>query len=146
MCFLGDGATVRGMPLMNVLVATPNTQSVLDIVDCSEHLVAGGKKDARFIAQLFEESIEVLDPKGLNVNAIIFDGASNVQKAGRIIEARYPQVSVLHGVEHVVSLFFGEVARLTFVKYLVIQYRRVYRMFGSGKLGFLFYFVSKNHR
>lgn len=131
---------------MNVLVATPNTQSVLDIVDCSEHLVAGGKKDARFIAQLFEESIEVLDPKGLNVNAIIFDGAFNVQKAGRIIEARYPQVSVLHGVEHVVSLFFGEVARLTFVKYLVIQYRRVYRMFGSGKLGFLFYFVSKSHR
>ena len=90
MCLLGDGATVKGMPLMNVLVTTPNSCNVLDIIDCTEHMEVGGKKDARYIAEMFEEHIEALDPKGIHLNAILFDGASNVQKAGHVIEARYP--------------------------------------------------------
>jgi hypothetical protein len=134
MCLLGDGATVRGMPLMNVLVTTPNACSVLDIIDCTEHMEVGGKKDAKYIASIFEEHIETLDPKGVHLNAVLFDGASNVQKAGRVIEACYPQVSVLHGIEHVVSLFFSDVSRLPFVQFLVINYRRIYRVFGSGSM------------
>jgi hypothetical protein len=134
MCLLGDGATIRGMPLMNVLVSTPSASSVLDIIDCTEHLEEGGKKDAKYIASIFEEHIQSLDPMGVHLNAILFDGASNVQKAGRAIEAKYPQVSVLHGVEHVISLFFGDVAKLCFVRFLVINYRRVYRVFGSGAM------------
>ena len=136
MCLLGDGATVRGMPLMNVLVTTPNASSVLDIIDCTDHMEVGGKKDAKYIADIFEEHIEALDPKGVHLNAVLFDGASNVQKAGRLIEAKYPQVSVLHGVEHVISLFFADVSKLNFVLYLIINYRRVYRVFGSGKFRF----------
>jgi Protein of unknown function (DUF 659) len=134
MCLLGDGATVRGMPLMNVLVTTPNACSVLDIIDCTDHMEVGGKKDAKYIAEIFGEHIEALDPKGVHLNAILFDGASNVQKAGRVIEAKYPQVSVLHGVEHVVSLFFSDVARLPFVRFLIINYRRLFRVFGSGSM------------
>jgi hypothetical protein len=134
MCLLGDGATVRGMPLMNVLVSTPNACSVLDIIDCTDHMEVGGKKDAKYIADVFGEHIEALDPNGLHLNAILFDGASNVQKAGRVIEAKYPQVSVLHGIEHVISLFFSDVSRLSFVRYLIINYRRVYRVFGSGSM------------
>jgi Protein of unknown function (DUF 659) len=134
MCLLGDGATVKGMPLMNVLVTTPNSCNVLDIIDCTEHMEVGGKKDARYIAEMFEEHIEALDPKGIHLNAILFDGASNVQKAGRVIEARYPQVSILHGIEHVVSLFFADVAKLPFVSYVICNYRRIYRVFGSGAM------------
>lgn len=134
MCLLGDGATVRGMPLMNVLVTSPNGCSVLDIIDCTEHMVEGGKKDAKYIASLFGEYIDMLDPKGVHLNAILFDGASNVQKAGRVIEAKYPQVSVLHGVEHVISLFFSDVAQLPFVQFLIVNYRRLYRVFGSGSM------------
>ena len=133
-CLLGDGATVRGMPLMNVIVSTPNANSILDIIDCTDHMEAGGKKDARYIAEIFQEHIDILDPRGTHLNAVLFDGASNVQKAGRVIEARYPQVSVLHGIEHVVSLFFSDVCRLPFVKFLILQYRRVYRVFGSGAM------------
>jgi hypothetical protein len=134
MCLLGDGATVKGMPLMNVLVTTPNACSVLDIIDCTDHMEVGGKKDAKYIAEMFEEHIEALDPKGVHLNAVLFDGASNVQKAGRVLEARYPQVSVLHGVEHVVSLFFNDVSRLRFVHFLIVNYRRIYRVFGSGAM------------
>jgi hypothetical protein len=134
MCLLGDGATIQGMPLMNVLVTTPNACSVLDIIDCTEHMEEGGKKDAKYIASIFIDHIKELDPLGIHLNAILFDGASNVQKAGRVIEAKYPQVSVLHGIEHVVSLFFADVARLPFLQFLIMNYRRVYRVFGSGSM------------
>lgn len=133
-CLLGDGATVRGMPLMNVLVTTPNASAVLDIIDCTEHMEVGGKKDAKYIASIFQEHIEELDPYGIHLNAILFDGASNVQKAGRVIEAKYPQVSVLHGIEHVISLFFSDVSRLPFLQFAIINYRRVYHVFGSGSM------------
>ena len=134
MCLLGDGATIQGMPLMNVLVTTPNACSVLDIIDCTEHMEEGGKKDAKYIAEIFCQHIDELDPKGVHLNAVLFDGASNVQKAGRVIEAKYPQVSVLHGIEHVVSLFFADVARLPFLQFLILNYRRLYRVFGSGSM------------
>jgi Protein of unknown function (DUF 659) len=133
-CLLGDGATVRGMPLMNVLATTPSGGSVLDIIDCTEHLEDGGKKDAKYIASIFDDHIQELDPKGLYLNAVIFDGASNVQKAGRVLEAKYPQVSVLHGVEHCVSLFFADLSKLGWIEYAIINYRRVYRVFGSGSM------------
>ena len=119
---------------MNVLVTTPNSSAVLDIIDCTEHMEVGGKKDAKYIASIFEEHIAELDPYGIHLNAVLFDGASNVQKAGRVIEAKYPQVSVLHGIEHVISLFFSNVSRLPFLHFAIINYRRVYRVFGSGSM------------
>ena len=119
---------------MNVLVTTPNESAVLDIIDCTEHMEVGGKKDARYIASIFEANIEELDPKGVHLNAVLFDGASNVQKAGRVIEAKYPQVSVLHGIEHCISLFFSDVSRLPWSQFVIINYRRVYRVFGSGSM------------
>jgi hypothetical protein len=113
-CLLGDGVTVRGMPLMNVLVTTPTASAVLDIIECTEHMEVGGKKDAKYIASIFEGHIAELDPYGIHLNAVLFDGASNVQKAGRVIKAKYPQVLVLHGIEHVISLFFSDVSWLLF--------------------------------
>jgi hypothetical protein len=120
---------------MNVLVSTLHEPcAVIDIVDCTEHMHSGGKKDATYIASLFDDYIEELDPHSYQLNLIIFDGASNVQKAGRLIEARHPQVSVFHGAEHVVSLFFSDVAKIPFVNSVICNYRRVYRVFGSGSM------------
>jgi Protein of unknown function (DUF 659) len=133
-CLLGDGATVRGMPLMNVLVTTPSTNAVLDIIDCTDRMEDGAKKDAKYIADMFQEHIDKLDPHGVHLNAVLFDGASNVQKAGRLIEAKYPQVSVLHGIEHCISLFFADVSRLAWCQFVIINYRRLYRVFGSGSM------------
>ena len=44
------------------------------------------------------------------------DGASNMQKAGRIIQAAYPRATVIHGVEHVLSLVFEDIAKIPAVK------------------------------
>ena len=38
--------------------------------------------------------------------------AINFQKAGHILSATYPQMYVLHGVKHLISLFFAWVVNI----------------------------------
>ena len=64
-----------------------------------------------YIAGLFLEHLKELDPKKELVDAVYFDGASNVQRAGNILSIHYKKITVLHGAEHVVSLFFSDVAK-----------------------------------
>ena len=45
----GDGAMIVKPPIMNILASSPNNPScVLDVIDCSKHMLHGGKKDAWF--------------------------------------------------------------------------------------------------
>ena len=105
--FYGDGATVCKMSLINIMASGVHERSaVLDIVDTTEHLGNGGTKNAEYIAELFVPHINEIDPKQIFVDTVFFDGASNVQKAGRILAEKFPSITVLHGAEHVVSLFF----------------------------------------
>jgi len=49
----GDGATITNVPLMNILVASPNNPfELLEIVDCTDQMAKGGKKDAKYLAGL----------------------------------------------------------------------------------------------
>ena len=115
--FLGDGATIHKMPLINVLAMSANVPPVtVCINDCTDHLQGGGKKDAPYIANLFENNMSEFDNQKTLVDLLYFDGASNVQKAGDILTAKYPRAYCLHGGEHVVSLFFSDVAKLAPVK------------------------------
>jgi hypothetical protein len=103
----GDGATVRKMPLVNILASGVYAPAaVLEIKDCTDRMAEGEKKDARYIAELFKPHMDTLDPNHILVDLLYFDGASNVQKAGRILEAYSPRATTLHGSEHVISLFF----------------------------------------
>ena len=43
------------------------------------------------------------------VDLVCFDGASIVQNVGRVLQARYPRVTVGHGSEHTIALFFLDV-------------------------------------
>ncbi len=45
-----------------------------------------------------------------------FDRASNVQKAGEILMAKFPRFFCFHGGEHVVLLFFSSIAKIKPVK------------------------------
>lgn len=106
----GDGATIGKIPMMNVLAASAgNPNCVLDIVDCSRHMSEGGKKDAYYICQQMLPKMRLLDPDRNLFDWISFDGASNVQKAGSLIEQYFPRCTVTIGVEHTVSLLFGKV-------------------------------------
>ena len=67
----GDGATVMKMPLINIMVSGVHQRSaVLDIVDTSNHMSKGGKKDALYIAKLFEPHIQNLDPDDCLVDTV----------------------------------------------------------------------------
>jgi hypothetical protein len=92
---------------------------LLDIVDCTSEMVKGGKKDAKYsvgllkpiisrIEQTKEPKKQKTDHRG-HVDLVLFDGASNVQNAGKLVSITYPCITVVHGAEHVVSLFFKDI-------------------------------------
>lgn len=98
--------------------------SLLEIVDCSKRMAEGNTKDVYYIASLFVPHIEKVGKD--NVDLIQFDGASNVQKAGRLLSVDYPRITCIHGAEHLVHLFFGIVARQHQVMLMMKFYRRFY--------------------
>ena len=115
----GNEATIKTVPLVNVLVAGINNPfALLDIADCTDHLAKGGKKDAQHIAKICMPLIKQIESEVLDVNGkkspgvidlVFFDGASNVQNAGEILRAYNWQITVGHGAKHVVSLFLSDV-------------------------------------
>ena len=87
----GDGATVKRLPLLNALVIGVNCPPAVESVqDCTGHLRARGKKDAEYIAKQFIPIIKEHDPTGKLFDVLFFDGASNVQKAGKMLEITFP--------------------------------------------------------
>ena len=68
------------------------------------------------------------------VDMVFFDGASNVQNAGHILAARCPRISVGHGAEHVVSLFFSDLfTKIPEYKVLSNIAKRIRNVFGSTR-------------
>ena len=114
---MGDGATIHRMPLMNILAVSGSTPPLtIGIVDCTGHMAAGGKKDAMYIADIFEDKVEEYDPNHTLTDVFFFDGASNVQKAGEVLMAKYPRTFCCHGGEHVVSLWFTSLSKIKPIK------------------------------
>ena len=72
----------------------------------------GGKKDVLYIAEMLEHVILPYDPDKTLLTIFRFDGAENVVKASRILDAKFPQSYSLHGGEHVVSFFFSDIAKI----------------------------------
>ncbi len=51
------------------------------------------------------------------VDLLLFDVASNVQNAGKLVSIIYSRITIVRGADHVVSLFFKDI----FTKVLVFQ-------------------------
>ena len=62
----------------------------------------------------------------------MFDGASNVQLAGELLQIRYPKITVMCGVEHTVSLFLNDVSKIPVVNQMIRSHKAIYNLFGSG--------------
>jgi len=139
----GDGATIKikTVLLVNVLAACVNNPFVLlEIADCTAHLAEGGKKDAKYFAKIImpliqqiesEEDMHKKTSPGI-VDLVFFDGASNVQNAGKILWAFNPRITAGHGTEHVVSLFFANVyTKVKSFMLLSAFAKRVRNIFGA---------------
>ena len=146
--FFGDAATVKKSPLINILASSVHLPvGCLRIVDCTGHLESDGTKDAAFIANLFTPHIVEMEKNAPKcTDLVIFDGASNVQKAGGLIEAKFPHVSVMHGAEHVISLFYQDIFKLRQFEMLKNINRLIYRCFGSGSMHSPYAIFSKHSR
>ena len=134
--FYGDGATVRCMPLLNIMASGAYVHTaVLEIINATSHMEIGGKKDARYIASLFRPHIDAFEETNPNcVDYCTFDGASNVKKAGEVLTALYPRIVCTHGAEHVVSLFFQDCFKSSVLNCFVKISRKTYGVFGSGSM------------
>jgi hypothetical protein len=61
-----------------------------------------------WIEQTNDPNNQKTDHQGV-VDLVLFDGASNVQNARKLVTITYPHIAVVHGAEHVISLFFKEI-------------------------------------
>ena len=117
MTAIGDKANVFNMPLINVLTSTYGTNPVvLKLFYCYRHLAGGGKRDAEYIAKIFLPEMERLDPEKNRFYLFIVDRASNIQGTGEFVEAVFPWVHTIHGVEHVLEIFFKDISEITEIK------------------------------
>ena len=99
------------------------------------HLTAGGKKTAPYLASLFHPWFKKLDMNSTRIDCVFFDGASNVQKASHFLQAKFPCLHVQHCAAHCVSLFFSDICTKVWeVRHLLVNYRRLYHIFGSGSM------------
>ncbi len=94
-----------------------NPFALLEIANCTAPLAKGGKKDAKYIAKIIMPLIQLMESEedvhkktysGL-LDLVFFDGASNIQNAGKILWVFNPHITVAHGAKHGVSLFFANV-------------------------------------
>ncbi len=132
--FIGDGATVKRMPLINILSSGAHLHTgVMEIVDATDHMKKGGKKDAEYISDLFRKHIDEFEEQVPNsVDYCSFDGAASVQKAGEVLQAIYPRIVCTHGAEHVIALFFQDIFKNETLNFFVEISRKLYLVFGSG--------------
>ncbi len=111
--WLGDGAMIKQMPLLNVPVLCKNAPlTLVSIVDCTTHMSDGGKIYATYIMDQFQRKGDEIDINRKLTECLFCDGASNVQTAGAILCATYPCAMCFHGGEHVLSLFFIDLSKL----------------------------------
>ncbi len=107
----GDGATITNIPFIHILAASPNNPfALLEIVDCTDEMAKGGKKDAKYLLGIVRPLVRWLEARAKSniVDLIMFDGASNVQLAAKIVARYHTCITLCHGAEHVVSLFFSD--------------------------------------
>ena len=105
------------MALFNVMVLNSNLYPVVTAIgDCTGHLSKDGKKDALFIAGVFSGLLLDFDAEANCVDIFYFDGALNVQKAGAVVEARFPRTVTYHGGKHSVALWFSDLAKIPEIK------------------------------
>ena len=114
---LGDFATIRRMPLLNIVGSLANSPPVvLEVKNSTPQLKLGKKKDAKYVSECFLKHLKKLDPTKTLVDLLFFDGASNMQIGGQVIADVYPRITCLHGVEHSIALVFSDWAKIDIIQ------------------------------
>ena len=73
-----------------------------------------------------------IDPHKSITDVVMLDGASNVQLVGELWKIHFPNISVVRGVEHTLSLFFNDVSSILVVNQIITAHKEIYKLFSSG--------------
>ena len=73
-----------------------------------------------------------IDPAKQLTDIVLFDGASNVQLAGKLLKVHYTKLTFMRSVEHTLSLFSNDVSKIPIVNQMISAHKMIYNMFSSG--------------
>ena len=62
----------------------------------------------------------------------MFDGASNLHLARKLLKVHYPKLKVMRDFELTKSSFFLDVSKLLIVNQMISAHKMIYIIFGSG--------------
>ena len=69
-------------------------------------------------------------------DVVMLYGASNAQLGSDPMKNNYPNLNLMSGVEHTLSLFFNDISKLPFVNQMIIYHKALLPVVGNhGKLG-----------
>ena len=98
--FQGDGTTIKDKPLINILAGGVQLPvPIQNIVDCTGKITGGHKKDAKFVADIFFDLMNDIDPEKKLVDLHMFDGASVCRNA-KMLKFICPILSFILGADH----------------------------------------------
>ena len=62
----------------------------------------------------------------------MFDGYLNIHIGGKLLKIHYPNLTVMRGFEHNVSIFFNYGIKIPIVNQIITAHKAIYNLFGSG--------------
>ena len=87
---MGDGATIHRMPLMNILTMSGTSSPMtVGIIDGTTHMAEGGKKDAAYILDIFDDKVMEYGPKMALTDICFFDTHGRGREEGCRIHFGY---------------------------------------------------------
>ena len=123
-----DGATIHHYPLLNNMVLLPDLPPILEeVVDASDHIAGGGKKDAEYQADSMKGVIRKVGAKSLILG--IFDGAGDIQKAAKLLVALFPWMSSMWCVPHLCNVIFKHIGEHEWFEKLLEDIKHVLHFF-----------------
>eukprot|EP00804_Cyclotella_cryptica_P029434 CCRYP_013337-RA/>CCRYP_013337-RA protein AED:0.55 eAED:0.25 QI:0/0/0/1/0.33/0.25/4/0/303 len=126
----GDAVTIHKCPFVNLFASSFTClQCLLTLLT----VPADYCRVKRKMVHLFQTCFFLKE----RTDIVFFDGGSNFQLAGCTMQAVYPRITVVHGLELVLSLIFEDIAKIEVVKLLTLQVKRLYRLSS---------WVTANHR
>jgi len=119
-----DGMTHLNRPSTNILVYHPDFGVLsLGVIDSTEHLAAGGSKDADYLAQQISDTIKGV-PAG-SISLVVTDGASAMVKAAKFIRSAHPTVATAVCQSHKANLFCNDVGKIVAVAAVLEKSRKL---------------------
>ncbi len=74
----------RGLHYYKLVMCASKPPTVISILNCTGHMVDGGRKDAEFIISFYKSKVDAFYPGKTLTDTLFFDETATFQKTGQI--------------------------------------------------------------